>query len=80
MATECIVVTFRSWQLYVYPRDGGGCFVAWHGPNHWRSALEVACKVWCNTNRFGGMDLIEYLDACDIGRNRPKDVKTEEKV
>lgn len=75
-----IDTVFRSFRLIVYPRTGGGCHVAWHGPNNWRSALEVACKVWCNTNGFGGMDLIEYLDACDIGRNKPKSDKTKKEI
>lgn len=74
--------TFRSFKLFVYPRKNGGCGVAWHGPNHWRDAIVAACKVYCNTNGFGGMGLIEYLDALDIGRNVPKQNvdKAEEKI
>ncbi len=76
MSGESRFVIFRSFGLAFWHQDGVLTHVQWQGPRGWESAIRTACKSWVANQTFAGMDIVEYLDALDIGRNILKDDKT----
>ena len=77
-------VIFRSFSLAFWwdsEADSDKAFIMhWQGPKHWHDDLSAACRIWVKNGGYAGLDILEYLDMLNIGRNILKDEPSKAQI